>query len=83
MRNVCHTIEIFTRKNEKKIKLFPSFPVTITLAGTPKWIKFNRDQIGYYRVNYPDDMWTSLIGVLETELGVSFFFSLSEPNHET
>lgn len=39
----------------------------IDLPSTPRWIKFNNKQFGYYRVNYPDDMWASLISVLKTE----------------
>lgn len=42
----------------------------ITLPAAPKWIKFNSDQIGYYRVNYPQDMWSSLTDVLKTETEV-------------
>lgn len=28
------------------------------------WIKFNYNQVGYYRVNYEQDMWKSLIDAL-------------------
>lgn len=39
----------------------------ITLDFAPKWIKFNKDQVGYYRVNYEPDMWTTLINLLKDE----------------
>ncbi|XP_037030240.1 glutamyl aminopeptidase isoform X2 [Bradysia coprophila] len=41
--------------------------LTIDLPSAPRWIKFNKDQFGYYRVNYPEEMWTSLISILQTE----------------
>ncbi|KAG4074313.1 hypothetical protein HA402_008722 [Bradysia odoriphaga] len=41
--------------------------LTIDLPSAPRWIKFNKDQFGYYRVNYPEEMWTSLISLLQTE----------------
>ncbi|CAD6993566.1 unnamed protein product [Ceratitis capitata] len=36
----------------------------IELTAVPQWIKFNYDQIGYYRVNYPADLWLSLANQL-------------------
>lgn len=35
--------------------------MTITKPQDAKWIKFNNDQIGYYRVNYPIAQWNELI----------------------
>lgn len=32
------------------------------------WIKFNKDQVGYYRVKYEADMWTSLNQALEKNI---------------
>ncbi|XP_058986694.1 aminopeptidase A [Musca domestica] len=29
-----------------------------------KWLKFNSHQVGYYRVNYEDDMWQEIISAL-------------------
>ncbi|CAH0559336.1 unnamed protein product [Brassicogethes aeneus] len=44
--------------------------VTITKPATAKWIKFNYDQVGYYRVNYPKTEWNNLINVY-TSLSVA------------
>ncbi|CAG9864092.1 unnamed protein product [Phyllotreta striolata] len=35
--------------------------ITIRKPEGAQWIKFNYDQIGYYRVNYPSSEWESLI----------------------
>ncbi|XP_049821502.1 aminopeptidase A isoform X3 [Aethina tumida] len=35
--------------------------VTIEKPSNAKWIKFNYDQVGYYRVNYPEAEWSKLI----------------------
>lgn len=37
-------------------------------VGEVDWIKFNKDQVGYYRVNYEDAMWTSLNQALESNI---------------
>ncbi|XP_055901791.1 uncharacterized protein LOC129938333 [Eupeodes corollae] len=37
---------------------------TIKLPSAVKWIKFNKNQVGYYRVNYPEEMWKSLVDQL-------------------
>uniref|UniRef100_A0A0A1WLH6 Aminopeptidase n=1 Tax=Zeugodacus cucurbitae TaxID=28588 RepID=A0A0A1WLH6_ZEUCU len=34
--------------------------VDINLDEPVKWIKFNCDQVGLYRVNYPDELWLNL-----------------------
>ncbi|XP_058986730.1 glutamyl aminopeptidase-like [Musca domestica] len=38
--------------------------VTINLPSAVEWIKFNFDQVGYYRVNYPISMWENLANKL-------------------
>lgn len=38
--------------------------VVIKLDEPVDWIKFNHDQIGYYRVNYERTEWESLLNVL-------------------
>lgn len=38
--------------------------VTITEKNI-EWLKINNDQIGYYRVNYPQEMWLNLIEQLK------------------
>ncbi|KAG5887715.1 hypothetical protein JTB14_020018 [Gonioctena quinquepunctata] len=35
--------------------------LTIKKPEGAKWIKFNFDQVGYYRVNYPTEQWNELI----------------------
>ncbi|XP_001358398.3 glutamyl aminopeptidase [Drosophila pseudoobscura] len=34
--------------------------ITITLPAAVQWIKFNSEQVGYYRVNYAEALWESL-----------------------
>uniref|UniRef100_A0A0C9RJ03 Anpep protein n=1 Tax=Fopius arisanus TaxID=64838 RepID=A0A0C9RJ03_9HYME len=40
--------------------------VTFELPEAVEFIKFNINQTGFYRVSYPDDMWTSIIKTLMT-----------------
>ncbi|KAH8399404.1 hypothetical protein KR215_009738 [Drosophila sulfurigaster] len=39
---------------------------TITVPSTVTWIKFNKDQVGYYRVNYDEAQWASLTSALKS-----------------
>nr|XP_036213142.1 glutamyl aminopeptidase [Bactrocera oleae] len=39
----------------------------INLNTPAQWIKFNYDQMGLYRVNYPDDMWKNLANELVSD----------------
>lgn len=52
--------------------------VTVTTPAEVQWIKFNKDQVGYYRVNYPTEMWTALSDALKTTRGA---FSISDRAH--
>ncbi|XP_023337481.1 glutamyl aminopeptidase isoform X2 [Eurytemora carolleeae] len=42
----------------------------VTLDEKIKWIKGNTDGVGFYRVNYPTQIWTMLINQLNTDLSV-------------
>ncbi|CAH0714298.1 unnamed protein product, partial [Brenthis ino] len=46
----------------ESILWFPdsSDSVTLSLEDGEKWIKINNNQVGYYRVNYPEGMWQEL-----------------------
>ena len=39
--------------------------MVIELNESVEWIKFNTDQVGYYRVNYERSEWNVIINVLE------------------
>ncbi|XP_053613169.1 glutamyl aminopeptidase-like isoform X2 [Plodia interpunctella] len=39
--------------------------VTLKLNADESWLKINNNQVGYYRVNYPEDMWRELIEQLK------------------
>uniref|UniRef100_A0A6M2E291 Aminopeptidase n=1 Tax=Xenopsylla cheopis TaxID=163159 RepID=A0A6M2E291_XENCH len=58
------------KKDDYKLEWFPREDLSKTIQVDPdvSWIKLNRDQIGYYRVNYPEDMWTKLSGLLNKNL---------------
>lgn len=60
------------------IIIYKCFPVVIIeLSTAPQWIKFNYDQIGYYRVNYPEDLWQNLANQLLADPTVSDLFCKS------
>ncbi|XP_049868546.1 glutamyl aminopeptidase-like isoform X2 [Pectinophora gossypiella] len=40
--------------------------VTLTLKEDETWLKINNNQVGYYRVNYPYEMWDELIKELQS-----------------
>ncbi|XP_011291903.2 glutamyl aminopeptidase isoform X2 [Musca domestica] len=74
-------ITYFTSSNsevQRTIFNYNDNEVTVTTPAEVKWIKFNKDQIGYYRVNYPTEMWQSLIDTLKTSRGD---FSASDRAH--
>ncbi|XP_073818639.1 glutamyl aminopeptidase-like isoform X2 [Musca autumnalis] len=74
-------ITYFTSSNsevQRTIFNYNDNEVTVTTPAEVQWIKFNKDQIGYYRVNYPTEMWQSLIETLKTSRGV---FSVSDRAH--
>ena len=39
------------------------------------WIKFNIDGNGYYRVNYPPNMWAAISNALRINNSVSSFYT--------
>ncbi|KAJ6640396.1 Glutamyl aminopeptidase, partial [Pseudolycoriella hygida] len=62
---ITYKTDILSRKlewfNNKDLEM------QVSLDVEPNWIKFNNDQVGYYRVNYPQDMWASLTNVLKNQ----------------
>jgi len=42
--------------------------VIIPSSAEIEWVKFNKDQVGYYRVKYEADMWQSLNKALEEDI---------------
>uniref|UniRef100_A0A1A9WMJ2 ERAP1-like C-terminal domain-containing protein n=1 Tax=Glossina brevipalpis TaxID=37001 RepID=A0A1A9WMJ2_9MUSC len=55
-------------KDDKSHKLrAQTWEVIIDLPNEVEWIKFNYDQVGYYRVNYPAEMWRNLASKLSQE----------------
>lgn len=42
--------------------------IVIPVSESVEWIKFNKDQVGYYRVKYETDMWKSLNNALERDV---------------
>ncbi|XP_063704235.1 glutamyl aminopeptidase-like [Culicoides brevitarsis] len=44
--------------------------ITIKVAPETAWLKLNKDQIGYYRVNYDEEMWEKLTNALVKDLNV-------------
>ncbi|XP_065354225.1 glutamyl aminopeptidase-like isoform X3 [Calliphora vicina] len=52
--------------------------LTVTTPAAVDWIKFNKNQVGYYRVNYPTDMWQSLTKALFESRGD---FSVADRAH--
>ncbi|XP_030079658.1 glutamyl aminopeptidase isoform X2 [Drosophila hydei] len=39
--------------------------LVISVPSTVSWVKFNKDQVGYYRVNYAEEQWTTLVDALK------------------
>ncbi|XP_047530608.1 glutamyl aminopeptidase isoform X1 [Vanessa atalanta] len=52
--------------------------VTLTLEEGEDWLKINNNQVGYYRVNYPDDMWRGLTEQLKNKTEQ---FTISDRSH--
>lgn len=45
---------------------------TVVNLGNVDWFKFNKNQVGYYRVNYPKENWVALTKALTENVNVSF-----------
>lgn len=45
--------------------------ITITSPTNIDWLKLNKNQVGYYRVNYETDMWVQLSNLLVNDINVS------------
>lgn len=50
--------------------LFFSLVVIITIDKPFKFVKFNKNQVGFYRVNYEEDMWKSIQSGLESDISI-------------
>lgn len=62
-----------SQSSEVKGQLFDysTNEITITSDINSEWIKFNKDQIGFYRVNYPQNIWKALSDALSNNINVS------------
>lgn len=67
-------------QTEPKSVWFNNQDIEITLPelGPHKWLKLNKDQVGYYRVNYPINMWQALTDALIADVSA---FSVSDRAH--
>ncbi|XP_017484575.1 PREDICTED: glutamyl aminopeptidase-like [Rhagoletis zephyria] len=54
---------------ERTIFNYNDNEVKITLNSTADWIKFNKNQVGYYRVNYAPEQWQQLTNALISARG--------------
>ncbi|XP_005182090.2 glutamyl aminopeptidase [Musca domestica] len=60
-------ITYFTNANgdvQRTIFNYDDREVTLTVPEDIEWIKLNKNQVGYYLVNYPTDVWQALIKTL-------------------
>ena len=48
------------------------FTVVIEFKEPVNWIKFNADEVGYYRVNYEPTEWNILYNILRHQHKVNF-----------
>lgn len=48
--------------------------VVLPDVGANNWIKINKDQIGFYRVNYPESMWLAITNALIQNVNVCISF---------
>ncbi|XP_026481876.1 glutamyl aminopeptidase-like [Ctenocephalides felis] len=67
-------------KDDYKLEWFPREDAqkTIQVAEDVEWIKLNNDQIGYYRVNYSEEMWQKLSNAMKKRI---ISFSASDRAH--
>lgn len=56
---------------ERELFEYTHEKLTITTTADTEWIKFNKDQVGFYRVNYPQDTWIALSEALIKDVNVS------------
>ncbi|XP_061399840.1 glutamyl aminopeptidase-like [Musca vetustissima] len=60
-------ITYFTNTNtevQRTILNYDDQEVTLNIPNEIEWIKLNKNQVGYYLVNYPLDIWQALINTL-------------------
>ncbi|XP_055377192.1 aminopeptidase A-like [Condylostylus longicornis] len=74
-------ITYFTSENqsvERKWFKYEDAEVSLTLKKPAKWIKLNKNQVGYYRVNYNAEIWKELTDALLSKMDA---FSVSDRAH--
>lgn len=60
--------ELEFKMHHNSIDISFSWAVAVTVPQGTKWIKFNKDQVGYYRVNYALSEWKVLSEALLNKL---------------
>lgn len=61
---ITYISSVNTTNVEREWFYYTQSSITIIPSENVEWIKFNRDQRGYYRVNYEPEMWQSISNAL-------------------
>lgn len=72
-------------KNHERVIFFRSPPVVFDVSSTFEtsgWIKFNRFQKGFYRVNYPQNIWSRFSTDLQADNTVFRYLKKPKDEHE-
>lgn len=65
---LTYVIDSNTTVVQNKVFQINDLQVPVTVPQGTKWIKFNKDQVGYYRVNYELNEWKVLSEALSNKL---------------